>query len=75
MEIVVTAGQINDHGDWHAFCELKGIGEWAMNEGRLDSSEKFTFTVEEIVKIGMSGFLIRRLSEYGVVGPGWPTWR
>ena len=66
FKIVVTAGQINDSGNWHAFCDLRGIGEWAMNEGQLDSSEEFTFTVEEIVKIGMGHILKRKLVECGI---------
>jgi len=53
MKIVVTAGEVNDKGNWEAFCELKSIGYWAMNEGQLESSEEFTLTFEEAKKIGL----------------------
>ena len=66
MRIVVTAGEVNDCGDWDVFCDLTGTGEWAMNEGQLDSSEEFKFTVEEICKLGMRHWLKRKITEGGI---------
>jgi hypothetical protein len=68
VKIVATAGEINDRGDWHAFCALKGIGEWAMNEGSLGSSEEFTFSTEEAHKVGLASAIIRDLEDYETAG-------
>jgi hypothetical protein len=39
MRIYCTAGQLNEMGLWERYCELTGTSLYAMNEGRLDSSE------------------------------------
>jgi hypothetical protein len=53
MKYVLTAGELLDRGVWIRFCELRGINEWAMNEGLMSSDEEFTFTEEEAVKLGI----------------------
>jgi hypothetical protein len=47
VKITLTAREILDRGIWEEFCEMKGINVWAVNEGRMDTNEEFTFTEEE----------------------------
>jgi hypothetical protein len=47
ITVTVTAGEILDKGDWDVFCDLKGLNPWCINEGLMESSEKFTLTLEE----------------------------
>lgn len=54
MRIELTAREILDYGDWDAFCTLRGINEWAINEGLMDADESFSLTTEELSKIGFS---------------------
>lgn len=54
MKIELTAREILDYGDWDAFCTLRGINEWAINEGLMDADESFSFDIEELSKIGFS---------------------
>lgn len=53
MTVTATAGEINDAGHWLEFCEMTGMGEWAMAEGQLDSDEEFTFTLAEARRLGL----------------------
>lgn len=48
MKIVVTASEINEHGDWDNFCELRGLNPWCMKEGMMDSSEEFQLELAEV---------------------------
>lgn len=57
MEITLTAEEMLNRGLWDMFCELRGISVWAINEGQVDSKEKFTLTEEESRKLGLSTFL------------------
>ena len=57
MKIIVTANEILDKGNWDAFCELKGINPWCVNEGLMVYSEEFSLTPDEIRQIGMSSLL------------------
>jgi hypothetical protein len=59
FKIIVTAGEILDSGHWDSFCEKRGINEWAMNEGLMDSKEKFVFSLDEAIEIGL-GYSLRR---------------
>jgi hypothetical protein len=54
MKYVATAREILDRGIWQEFCDLRGINEWAINEGRMDASEEFTFTEEEALRLGLT---------------------
>lgn len=47
MKIVITAGEALEKGIWLELCDLKGIKEWAINEGQMDHNEEITLTEEE----------------------------
>ena len=51
MKVTLTADEIMNKGLWDEFCEMKGINEWAMNEGLMDGNEEFTFTRREAIKL------------------------
>jgi hypothetical protein len=53
MTITLTAREILDRGIWDEFCDLRGINVWAINEGRMDEDEQFTFTEAEARKLGV----------------------
>lgn len=63
IKIVITAGEILDSGHWDAFCKLRGISEWAMNEGQMSSSEKVTLTLKEALQVGLRHAILRGLEE------------
>lgn len=53
MKLTLTASEILDKGIWEEFCELRGINEWAINEGLMDDTEEFIFTEEEAIHLGI----------------------
>ena len=53
VKIKITVQEINDKGCWLEFCLLKGINEWAMNEGLMDPDEVFFVTAKEADKLGL----------------------
>lgn len=53
LRVVATARELLDRGVWLEFCELRGINEWAINEGRMDDDEQFNFTPDEAKKLGL----------------------
>ena len=53
MKYVVTAGEMSNKGLWDQFCEVMGLNPWGMNEGRIQSTEEFTLTEEQAIKIGL----------------------
>lgn len=53
MKFVLTAKEILDRGLWTSFCKMRGINEWAVNEGLMDSSEEFSFTENEALEMGL----------------------
>lgn len=61
IKIRVSAGTVLHYGNWDAFCQLKGISEWAINEGRMSSSEEFDLTPQEAYQVGLRGYAIRAL--------------
>lgn len=52
MTITVTAEELMGRGSWDDFCESRGINVWAVNEGLMDSSEKFSLTEAEAKQYG-----------------------
>lgn len=47
MKIIVTAREILDAplvDAWNDFCQKRGISEWAISEGQMDSDEEFALT-------------------------------
>jgi hypothetical protein len=63
IKITVAAGDILDSGNWDAFCKLRGISEWALNEGQMASSEIFSLTLKEAYQIGLRSAIIRGLEQ------------
>ena len=53
MKYVIAVREIMDRGLWLEFCELRGINEWAVNEGMIDSDQEYTLTADEAVKLGL----------------------
>ena len=53
MKYVIAVREIMARGLWLEFCELRGINEWAVNEGMIDSDEEYTLTENEAVKLGL----------------------
>ena len=53
MEITLAVEEIFDKGLWMSVCEMKGLSEWAVNEGMLSSQDKITFNKEECEKLGL----------------------
>jgi hypothetical protein len=61
MKIKVTLGDISDHGDWNAFCDLKGYDYYIMQ--RVGSEEEITLTPKEVIKIGLANWCRKQLKE------------
>jgi hypothetical protein len=54
MKIILTASELMDRGLWLKVCEDRGISEWCVNEGRMESSHEFTFNEKEIEEYNLS---------------------
>jgi len=52
-KIILTASALLDKGVWIKFCEMRGINDWAISEGQMDSSEEFRLTLDEANKLGL----------------------
>lgn len=55
MNIVITAGELIEHGVWDNWCEISGTNIWAVNEGLMDSEEEIVLTIEQASQIGLLG--------------------
>ena len=53
MKYILSASELMDRGLWLEFCELRGINEWAVNEGMMDSDEEFVFSEDEAATLGL----------------------
>ena len=53
MNISVTVREICDKGKWMDLCDITGINEWALSEGRIDYDERITLTDEQACKLGL----------------------
>jgi len=53
MKYILSASELMDRGLWLEFCELRGINEWAVNEGMVDSDEEFVFSEDEAATLGL----------------------
>jgi len=58
MKMIITAGEALDYGWWSKICDLKGINEWAINEGQMDREEEIELTEKEVIQIGFARYLI-----------------
>ena len=52
-QVKVTARELLDRGAWIRACEMTGLNEWAVNEGRMDDSETVTLTLAQAVELGL----------------------
>ena len=53
MRIVVTPRELLDLGIWIEFCEMMGVNEWAVNEGRVDVYDEFYLNEEQAQQLGL----------------------
>ena len=51
----ITASEAMDNGVWLKLCDLKGINEWAVNEGLMDGSDEIELTIEAAKELGILG--------------------
>lgn len=49
----VTVRELMDLGLWIEVCDELGINEWAVNEGRMSSSEEVEMTLEQALAVGL----------------------
>jgi hypothetical protein len=52
-QVTVTARYLLDHGLWVRACEMTGLNEWAVNEGRMDAGETVTLTLAQAAELGL----------------------
>jgi hypothetical protein len=53
MKILITARELMDRAIWDEASNLLGINPYAVNEGRMDSSEELTLTEEQAQQLGI----------------------
>ena len=53
MKIVITVDEAIDLGIWEKFRKMKGISEWALNEGLMSIDDEITLSKEEAVDLGV----------------------
>lgn len=53
VKIVLTAAEIISAYRWRQFCEARGVNEWAIAEGLMDSDHEFTLAMDEVNAIGL----------------------
>lgn len=53
MNISVSVREICDKGKWMDLCDVTGINEWALSEGRISYDEQITLTNEQACKLGI----------------------
>lgn len=53
MEITITIGELMDKFNWNKACEVLGLDEWCVNEGRANSSDEITLTSEQAQELGL----------------------
>lgn len=53
MKIIITVDEAIDLGIWESFRKMKGISEWALNEGLMNISDEITLSKQEAVDLGV----------------------
>ena len=53
IQVTVTARELLDRLVWDRACDMLGLNPWAVNEGRMDSGERLTFTLEQARELGL----------------------
>lgn len=49
----ITPNELFKLNKWIEYCNLKGVNEWAVNEGMMDSNEDLDLTIAEAEKLGI----------------------
>jgi hypothetical protein len=52
MKLVLTAREALDRGIWTQLCELKGLNQYAINEGMMDDSQEIELNDAEARELG-----------------------
>jgi hypothetical protein len=66
-QVTVTARYLLDHDLWIRACEMTGLNEWAVNEGRMDASDTVTLTIAQAAEIGLLDSLRRQAEARSVI--------
>lgn len=68
MRFIITANQAMDLNIWLDLCELKGISEWAVNEG-MDPDTEFEIDLSKSSELhrNIKNKLIERLKEDEII--------
>lgn len=53
VKITVTADEAIELGIWEDLCRIKGINEYAVNEGMMDGSDEISLNGEEAAELGI----------------------
>jgi hypothetical protein len=53
VKITVTARELLDRLVWDQACDMLGLNEWAINEGRMDASDTVTLTLAQAAELGL----------------------
>lgn len=53
MELNLTVKEVVDRGIWEEVCKLKGINEYVLNEGLMDSEDVITLNENEAKKLNI----------------------
>lgn len=53
MNIKTTFGEILDAGAWDAFCNLRDVNSWCINEGIASREVEVELTMDEAKTIGL----------------------
>jgi hypothetical protein len=57
ITVAITAREALDLHVWDALCALKGINEWAINEGMMDVNEEITLSLDEVQQLGLQALI------------------
>lgn len=53
LTIKTTIGKLKDNYDWDKVCEVVGLCEWCLNEGRANRDDEVILNLEQAKKIGL----------------------
>jgi len=53
MKIVITVDEAISLGIWESFRKMRGISEWALNEGLIRIDDEITLNKQEAVDLGV----------------------
>ena len=53
VKIIITADEAIELGIWEDLCRIKGINEYAVNEGMITGSDEISLNGEEAAELGI----------------------